>query len=586
MSRDAGGTSGLSISGIPSSPGEGVGPAVILEERNIPQSAMVVPNAGSATGVAEQEYTRFEAGLAIAKEYYHKTMERAAERLGREEAEIFEGYLELLTGGDLEEAVDELLKGQPGMSAVAAVLRFCTETADEFAEMESEYFSQRAADFRDIGDRLAEAIYYGSILGVLTLLEPSIIIAKTLSPATTVALDFSKVSGIATETGGPASHAAILARSLSIPCITGVENLLQQVNSGDICLVDGSKGYIEVGVSEDKVSKVHEKNLVRKNEMKRMCEWSQGVEAELAGGERILLKANVGSGDDAERAVDSGAQGSGLVRTEFIFMSFNHFPSVEQQASLYRDICNKLAPHTVTIRLLDCGADKPLPYAKQTTEENPFLGERGIRFLLAREEVLLTQLKALGEIHSEGHNIRAMIPMVISLQEVQRVRELLKGINPALPLGIMVETPASVLGIQELAEASDFLSVGTNDLVQYLLAVDRRNPKVTELYKELHPSVIRALVEVVNGATRAGVPVGVCGSMASHPVTAVALLSLGIRELSASISWVPRLKQLIRTISSNDLKELAPKITGSLYHEECHNAIAGKIDELMGEDWL
>lgn len=568
------------ISGIPSSPGEGVGFAIILEERHIPQIAM------TTSASFEEEYARFETGLGIAQDYYYKTMKRTEERLGMEEAEIFEGYLELLTGGDLEEAVEEILKKERGVSAVAAVLRFCSKTADEFAEMDSEYFRQRAADFRDIGDRLAEAIHYGEILDVLALAKPSIIVARTLSPATTVTLDFVRVSGIATETGGPASHAAILARSLSIPCITGVENLLERIHSGDTCLVNGDKGYIEVGISQEVVDKVTEKNRVLKHEMKQMCEWSQATEAELSNGEKILLKANVGSSDEAGRAFESGAQGSGLVRTEFIFMSFDRFPSVEQQVSHYREICRKLAPHTVTIRLLDYGADKPLPYAKQVTEENPFLGERGIRFLLGKKDVLHTQLRALGELHSEGHKVRAMIPMLISLREIQRVREMLQEINPALPLGIMVETPASVIGIHELAQASDFLSIGTNDLVQYLLAVDRRNPKVAELYEELHPTVIRALVEVVNGAKQAGVPLGVCGGMASHPITALALLSLGIRELSASTSWVPRLKMLIRSISPNNLEELAPRVTGSKTHQECRNILIGKINEIMGEGWL
>ncbi|OQX29894.1 MAG: phosphoenolpyruvate--protein phosphotransferase [Spirochaeta sp. LUC14_002_19_P3] len=566
------------VKGIPSSPGEGVGPAVILSERSIPPDMRV-----SSTD-RETELSRFQTGLRVTSEYYRKTYELVKQRIGQDEADIFDGYLEILTGGDIEEGVQDALEGKPCISAVEAVLTFCGETADEFAEMDSEYFQQRAADIRDIGNRLAEAICFGDILDVASLSEPSVIIARELSPAYTVTLDLEHVAGIVTETGGPTSHAAILARSLTIPCVTGAEGALVAVSPGELCLVDGGRGVLERNISDERAKRVRENNraLKRDSELKR--EWSRNTEARLNSGEALIMKANISSAKDARLAVEAGAQGSGLVRTEFIFMSFNTYPTVDEQYEKYREICAILQPYTVTIRLLDCGADKPLPYSDQRPEENPFLGERGIRFLLSHREILADQLKAVGRLHSEGFKVQAMIPMVVTVAEIRAVRAILQDIYPELPLGIMVETPASVLRIGELARESDFLSIGTNDLVQYLLAIDRGNPRVVNLYQELHPAVITALDRIVTAARDADIPLGVCGDMASRPETILALLALGVRELSSSSADIPRLKELVTTLDIDFLADIRDELLISDFHDQNLRLLTQRIDDLTGEN--
>jgi phosphotransferase system enzyme I (PtsI) len=569
------------VSGIPSSPGSGVGPAVIISQRHISEEAK--RRTGEATG--DGEYRRFRAAVEVTGEYYRKTMALVAERIGEEEAEIFEGYLELLTGDDMDEGVREALDGRGNLSAEGAALSFCLQTAAEFEAMESEYFSQRAADIRDIGNRLAEAIHFGDILDVAALSEPSVIIARELSPAYTVNLDLASVAGIATEAGGPTSHAAILARSLSLPCVTGAGGILEAAKPGEICLVDGDAGTVEVGVSPEKAAQIAELTRARRREDEAKREWSRNTQAVTADGIGVQIKANVSSADDARRAVEAGAHGSGLVRTEFIYMSYDRFPSVDQQADYYRDICVALQPHPVTIRLLDCGADKPLPYADQKAEDNPFLGERGIRFLFSHRDILRDQLMAIGRLRAQGYNVRAMIPMVISVSEIREVRAMLNGFQPDLPLGIMVETPASVLRIEALAAESDFLSIGTNDLVQYLLAVDRGNPAVAGLYQELHPAVISALARISEAAAAAGIPLGVCGNMASRPETVLALLALGVRELSASSSAVPRIKELITSLDGAELERIAAELRSCGSPGDCGRYIDDRLRAIMGGDW-
>jgi phosphoenolpyruvate-protein kinase (PTS system EI component) len=290
--------------------------------------------------------------------------------------------------------------------------------------------------------------------------------------------------------------------------------------------------------------------------LERRAEWSRRNPATLADGTPVHLAANVGGGEEARLAASLGARGVGLLRSEFLFMRYSDFPGVDQQAGDYRQACIAMAPERVIVRLLDCGADKPLPYARQAREDNPFLGERGIRYLMAREEQLRNQLRAVARVAAEGHAIAAMIPMVISLEEIERVREILQEEGAEVPVGIMVETPSSVLTIQTLAAHSDFVSIGTNDLVQYLLAVDRGNPRVAGLYREFHPAVMTAIDQVVRTSHERGIHVGVCGDMASHSVSALALLALGVDELSASVSAIPDIKAALGHVAPEQLVDL------------------------------
>ncbi len=549
--------------GIPSSPGIGVGHVFILHEREVPlgrtgPSSPAPDGSGGQVHIrrsAESELERFHRGVAVTGVYYQSLIERVRRNIGADEAEIFEGHLEIITGDDIAEAVEEAIMNREAI-AERAVVDFAEETARDFEQLESEYFRQRAGDIRDIGRRLAEAIYFGSITDPGALPEGSIVIAEELTPSATARLEIRHVAAIATEKGGRTSHAAILARSLSIPCVTGVEGLVSAVRSGQLLVVDGDAGFVETDVRREDVQEITERMRLNRKGLERRAEWSRRNPATLADGTPVHLAANVGGGEEARLAASLGARGVGLLRSEFLFMRYSDFPGVDQQAGDYRQACIAMAPERVIVRLLDCGADKPLPYARQAREDNPFLGERGIRYLMAREEQLRNQLRAVARVAAEGHAIAAMIPMVISLEEIERVREILQEEGAEVPVGIMVETPSSVLTIQTLAAHSDFVSIGTNDLVQYLLAVDRGNPRVAGLYREFHPAVMTAIDQVVRTSHERGIHVGVCGDMASHSVSALALLALGVDELSASVSAIPDIKAALGHVAPEQLVDL------------------------------
>ncbi|TVR66300.1 MAG: phosphoenolpyruvate--protein phosphotransferase [Spirochaetaceae bacterium] len=543
--------------GIAAAPGTGVGRAAILQQRVVPHICAgadpVVP------GTLDNELERFRRGRAVAVEYYRSLVERVRTSAGEEEAEIFEGHLEILTGEDLEEAVEEAI-GTRHVAAEAAIRAFAVETAREFEELDSEYFRQRAGDIRDIGDRLAEAVYFGSIADSETLAEESVVVAEELTPSATARLDTDRVVAIATEKGGRTSHAAILARALSIPCVTGVEGLVRSVRNGQWLVVDGDAGTVETDVDPDRdrelLKRLAERRQAERDRAEQRRAWSREHEARTADGTSVSLAANVSGTTEAALARELGVHGSGLVRSEFFFMRFSDFPAVEQQVAEYREICRILAPHPVVIRLLDCGADKPLPYARQKQEDNPFLGERGIRLLMNRPEQLRAQVEAISRVAQEGYAIKLMVPMVVTPEEVLAVRDLVTYRD--LPVGMMVETPASVLALDRFTETGivDFVSIGSNDLVQYVMAVDRGNAAVAHLSEELHPAVLAAIAQVVRLAHGAGIPVGVCGDMASRPDTALALLALGVDSLSAGISAVPEVKAAISVVTTRELQEL------------------------------
>jgi len=543
--------------GIAAAPGVGVGTAYLLHEREVPLGSTSSRASGDSTHprrTAESELDRFRSGRDVAARYYTTLVDRVRDAVGDEEAEIFEGHLEIITGEDLGEAVEAAILGGP-VSAEQAVVAFAEETAKEFEELESEYFQQRAGDIRDLGNRVAEAIYYGSITDPGQIPDRSVIVTVELTPSATARLDTSRVAAIVTEKGGRTSHAAILARSLSIPCVTGVADFVATVRTGQWLVVDGDAGAVELDVDEKTREEIVLRQAHQREDRESREKWARETPAVLADGTPVHLAANVSGAEEASRAAAVGARGSGLVRSEFIFMRYSDFPDRTQQAAEYRAICEALAPEPVVVRLLDCGADKPLPYARQQGEDNPFLGERGIRFLGARPERMREQIAAIAAVHAEGHPIRLMVPMVIDEGEITQARSFLPE-GSSCPVGIMVETPASVLRIEQLSAAADFVSIGTNDLIQYVLAVDRGNSRVAGLYDEFHPAVIAAIDTVTTACSANGTHVAVCGDMASHGATALALLALGVEELSAAGTAIPGLKELLRQVSPDDLAQL------------------------------
>ena len=576
------------MKGIPSSPGIGIGAVYLLTEREVPlgRTGPTSPgepgeNVGAKVNkmrTVESEMERFTRGRDVAAKYYQGLVERVARLIGEDEAEIFEGHLEIITGEDMAEAVEDAIINKK-MTAEQAAVDFAEETATEFAELESDYFRQRAGDMRDIGRRMAEAIYFGSISDPGQLPDKSVIVADELTPSATARLDIKRVVAIITEKGGRTSHAAILARSLSIPCVTGVSGLLATIRTGQQVLVDGTDGTVETDPTPEKLEHARRQAAVTSEQADRRRSWSKEAASTFADGSDYSLYSNVSGATEAEQAAAFGANGIGLFRTEFLFMRFSDFPTLDQQANEYRAVCKAMAPDPVIVRLLDCGADKPLPYAQHFQEDNPFLGERGIRFLLARENQLKVQMEAIARVAAEGFAIKAMIPMVISVSEIEAVRALVPASASELPVGIMVETPASVMSIERLAARADFISIGTNDLVQYLLTVDRGNPRVSAYYQEFHPAVIAAIERVTEGAHSAGIHVGVCGDMASHPDSALALLALGVDEVSASVTAIPELKACFAGVNRGELETLGATLKAAGDADEARAAAQRLVPE-------
>lgn len=550
------------LRGIGASAGVGAGRAFVLQQRRVP--ATYIDRAQKTPVDVDNQTERFKIGRRVALDYYQTLVTRVRECAGAEEAEIFEGHIEILGGEDMEEAVASALT-ERARTAEQAVLEFAEHTAAEFEAMESEYFRQRAFDIRDIGSRLAEAIYFGSIADPIALEPDTVVVAEELTPSATARLDTAHVAAIATAKGGRTAHAAILARSLSIPCVTGIANLLDRVANGHTLIVDGDAGTVEVFAqaarAASRLAEVTERVAQGAQARNRRAAWSASQPFQTADGRLYHMAANVSGAAEARSARALGAEGVGLLRSEFFFMRLTDFPSVEQQAAEYRAVCQAHAPHPVIVRLLDCGADKPLPYAPQAQEDNPFLGLRGIRYLQSNPEQFRAQVQAIAQVAREGHAIKLMVPMVIDPEEVHAVRSVLSPADAqALPIGIMVETPASVMTIEAFLPHAAFVSIGTNDLVQYTLAVDRGNARVAPLYREFHPAVIHAIDRVVDAAHRAGRPVGVCGDMASNPATALALLALGVDELSVSLGAIPEIKAALLHVRSTQLNRLAEQL--------------------------
>ncbi len=552
------------IHGVAASKGVGVGAAYLIHEPEIPTDHMTRRSRhGAYADSAAGEMDRFYRGREVAVAYYRAIVEVVKTRADGDEAEIFEGHIEILSDDELRDAVSHAVH-HTDVSAERAVLNFAEKTAKEFEELDSEYLRQRGNDIRDIGNRLVEAMYYGSIADPGQIPEQSVVVAIELTPSATALLDASRVAAIVTERGGRTSHAAILARSLSIPCVTGADNVMRRARPGAWIVVDGGAGTVVFDADEATCERARRQQDSERAQRKKQERWARETPARLADGRPIHLSANVNGAAEARRAVEVGARGSGLFRSEFFFTRCPDFPNRDQQAAEYRAVCTLLAPYPVVVRLLDCGADKPLPYVDRPPEDNPFLGERGIRFLAAHPDRLRDQVAAIVRVASEGYAIRLMIPMVIDRAEIESVRALVDdelAPGAAAPqVGIMVETPASVLRIAALIEAVDFISIGTNDLTQYLLAVDRGNAGVGRLYDEFHPSVITAIDSVASACRASGVHVAVCGDMASHAASALALLALGVDELSATGSAISDLKRLFSRVRSDDLRKLARRL--------------------------
>ncbi|MCQ3979180.1 MAG: phosphoenolpyruvate--protein phosphotransferase [Anaerolineae bacterium] len=536
--------------GIPAAAGIAVGPVYQFQ----PVKLTIV----ETIATPEEERARLDAGLDSAKTELQTLYQQVLQRLGAGEAAIFEAHLAILADPDLREnALSYILAGQ---SATQSWQQAVEEMAAALAQLQDELLAARAADIRDVGQRVLRAVAGLNHSGPELPAEPVILIAHDLSPSDTVSLDPNRVLGFCTAVGGANGHTAILARALGLPALVGAGPDILTVPNGAPAILDGAAGTLSLSPDPETVAQAQHQRQT--DQTRRAAELEAAAEPALTqDNHQVEVVANIGSLADARQAVSCGAEGVGLLRTEFLFLDRPTPPTETEQFEVYRDIVLALAGRPVIIRTLDVGGDKPLAYLPLPPEENPFLGQRGVRLSLARPDLLRVQLRAIFRAAAFGP-CRIMFPMITTLEDWRAVRQMVAEVQaelvgPAVELGIMVEVPAAALIADSFAREVDFFSIGTNDLTQYTLAMDRGHPALSAQADGLHPAVLRLIAQTVKAAHAAGKWVGVCGELAANPQAIPLLVGLGVDELSASVPAIPAVKTQIRTLAWSKTQELA-----------------------------
>ena len=548
--------------GIPGAPGAAVGTAVVVLP---PADLDVVPDKAIDEAEIEAELALFESALQAVRSDMNALSERLASQMRKEERALFDVYLMMLDDSALGGEVSRMIR--TGQWAQGALRQVVSDHVVRFEMMDDAYLSERASDIKDIGRRLLGYLQEAR-KQTLTYPENTILVSEELSPAMLGEVPEGRLVGMVSVLGSSNSHVAILARAMGIPTVMGAVDLPYSKVDGIELIIDGTRGEIITNPA-----KVLREQYLRLAEQERQLSAGLDVLRELpcetTDGHRIPLWVNTGLLADVVRAQERGAEGVGLYRTEVPFMIKERFPSEKEQMAIYREQLEAFHPLPVTMRTLDIGGDKSLPYFP-IKEENPFLGWRGIRVTLDHPEIFLLQTRAMLKASAGLNNLRILLPMISGIRELEESLHLIhrawgevrdEGMDVEMPpIGVMIEVPAAVYLTRELASQVDFISVGSNDLTQYLLAVDRNNPRVADLYDYLHPAVLEALQRVVKEAHEEGKPVSICGEMAGDPAAAVLLLAMGFDSLSMNATNLPKVKWLLRQISKQTAQDLLAKV--------------------------
>lgn len=522
------------------------------------------------TGDAKVELQRLEAAVNGAKDDLLNIISVAQQAKEEDKAKIMEAHLMMID----DPMVSDTIAGKisEGMSAPRAAIATGEELAAMFAMMEDAYLRERAADMKDINNRVAR-----KLLGVpeMTFDEPTIICAQDIEPSTMASIPVDKIQGVALVQGSTTSHAVIIAKSRNIVCVVGMQEAILGMADGANAVLDGNKGQLVIS-PEEQVMALYSRWRDEENEKQRLAIVSAKEPSVTKDGVYVQLAANVGLPSDMESALKYGCHGVGLFRTEFLFMGHATPPTEDEQFEAYRAVAEKCGEHLCVIRTMDIGGDKPLPYLQVDHEENPFLGCRAVRLCFENEDIFKTQLKALLRAGAYG-KIAIMVPMIISIGEVRQVKALMdvcraeldadgKTYGKNIQVGIMVETPAAAANAEGLIKECDFFSIGTNDLCQYTLAVDRMNQSIAHLYDHFNPAVLKLINNTISAGALARANgkehfwVGMCGEMASDPLAAAMLIGMGIDELSMNAPARPRVHEMVRSLDTAEARAALPEI--------------------------
>lgn len=572
------------MKGVAASPGIVIGQAHVLKEYPIHIDQQPI-----AAEQVEAELQKFEEALVKAKSQLEIIRDKAKKEMGADKAEIFGAHLMMLEDevflGEIREKIkSESLRAEYALTLVVAAY------TEMFQNMEDEYLKERAADIQDVSDRLVKNLLNIPMQSLADLAEEVVIIARDLTPSDTAQMNKECVMAFATEMGGRTSHTAIMARSLEIPAVVGCVGLLAEVQNGDLVIVDGNKGLVFLNPDQDTLEqyrKAQEEYARYIQELKELKDLPAETNDQAR---RVELVANIGTPKDCAGALANGAEGIGLYRTEFLYMDRAALPGEDEQFVAYKAVAEEMKGRPVIIRTLDIGGDKKLPYLDMPEEMNPFLGWRAIRMCLDREEILRTQLRAIMRASAYG-TLRIMYPMVSNADEIRKANAILAEVKADLDregipydrnlqVGIMVEIPAAAVIADLLIKEVDFFSIGTNDLIQYTIAVDRMNEHISYLYEPLHPAVLRLVKNVIDASHRAGKWTGMCGEMAGDVAAAPILLGLGLDEFSMSAVSIPRVKKVIRGLTWAEAQEIAQKALVAESAEEIRRLLKTEEESL------
>lgn len=572
----------ITLHGISAAPGIVIGPAYVVNSERLS-----IPNTAIDPKRIDQEIANFKKALDLTRGELTTIKTKLADQLGDDHAKIFDAHLLILDDTLVVDDTVELIRKQ-GRNAAWSFEAVITNLVAGFNGIEDEYLKDRHADILDVRKRVIEKLLGKRSQRLSSPPVPSVLVAHELSPSDTAQLDRKVVLGYATDLGGRTSHTAILARSQGVAAVVGVEDISPKVATGDTVILDGNCGTVVINPLKDTLE-TYKREIERYKEFEKQLLTLTGYPAETLDNRKIGLFANIDMPTEAESAVEYGAEGIGLFRTEYFFIAQDQLPSEDEQYSVYRSVVEKLKGRPVTIRVLDIGGDKIAGYLHGSAELNPFMGWRGIRFLLTRKDIFKTQLRAIYRASEHGP-VRILLPLIVDLDEVRRakaicaeVREELKAnrfhIAEDVEIGIMVETPSAVAMAPALAKEVSFFSIGTNDLIQYTMAVDRGNSKISHLYQHLHPSIIQFLKMAVDAARDNEIPVSVCGEMATDPLSTIVLIGLQVDGLSCSPNTMPEVKKIIRSVTYDECKTLVKKILTDSSTEDIEKKVRAVLEE-------
>jgi phosphoenolpyruvate-protein phosphotransferase (PTS system enzyme I) len=569
------------LKGIAASNGIAIAKAYRLVEPDLSFEKKSVEN-------AEEEVARFQAAISTSKSELEAIRDKAREDLGEDKAQIFEAHLLVLSDPELLTPIEDKVKTE-NVNAEFALKETADMFVSMFESMDNEYMKERAADIRDVTKRVLSHLLGVQIANPSMVTEEVIVIAEDLTPSDTAQLNRQFVKGFTTDIGGRTSHSAIMARSMEIPAVVGTKSITSSVENGDMVIVDGLNGEVHINPTPEIIEE-YKKEHARYEEQK--AEWAKLVDEPTVSkdGHHVELAANIGTPKDLEGVKNNGGEGVGLYRTEFLYMGRDELPTEEEQYEAYKAVLEGMEGKPVVVRTLDIGGDKELPYLNLPKEMNPFLGYRAIRLCLDEQEIFRTQLRALLKASPYG-NLKIMFPMISNLQEFRDAKAILEEEKKALQengtdvadkieVGIMVEIPSTAVMADVFAKEVDFFSIGTNDLIQYTMAADRMNERVSYLYQPYNPAILRLVKMVIDAAHKEGKWAGMCGEMAGDEIAVPILLGLGLDEFSMSATSILRARSQIHRLNQSDMKKLAEDVLKLDTNDEVIKAVEKAVSQV------